>query len=332
MSRNDSRTIYNVIYQNGRGGIYYMKRFAVTSITRDKEYNLTPGLPGSRVVWFSANPNGEAEVVKVTLKPKLRLKTLQFDVDFAKLAIKGRSAQGNLVTKNEVHTFTLKERGASTLGGREVWFDHDVMRLNYDGRGEFLGEFQGRDLVLVILKNGEFYTTGFESTNHYEEGILRIEKFRPKTEWTAILNDADQGYPYIKRFLFEPSTRHQRFLGKNEKSSLILLTDTPGARFELTFGGNDSVREPLTVDAEDFIGLKSFEAKGKRLTTWELADVREINPNPDAVNGIQEESDEDSEPVVTDIIADGEMATIEPSEDRSDEEVRDELLGQKRIF
>lgn len=330
--RNDSRTIYNVIYQNGRGGIYYMKRFAVTSITRDKEYNLTPGLPGSRVVWFSANPNGEAEVVKVTLKPKLRLKTLQFDVDFAKLAIKGRSAQGNLVTKNEVHTFTLKERGASTLGGREVWFDHDVMRLNYDGRGEFLGEFQGRDLVLVILKNGEFYTTGFESTNHYEEGILRIEKFRPKTEWTAILNDADQGYPYIKRFLFEPSTRHQRFLGKNEKSSLILLTDTPGARFELTFGGNDSIREPLTVDAEDFIGLKSFEAKGKRLTTWELADVREINPNPDAVNGIQEESDEDSEPVVTDIIADGEMATIEPSEDRSDEEVRDELLGQKRIF
>lgn len=309
-----------------------MKRFAVTSITRDKEYNLTPGLPGSRVVWFSANPNGEAEVVKVTLKPKLRLKTLQFDVDFAKLAIKGRSAQGNLVTKNEVHTFTLKERGASTLGGREVWFDHDVMRLNYDGRGEFLGEFQGRDLVLVILKNGEFYTTGFESTNHYEEGILRIEKFRPKTEWTAILNDADQGYPYIKRFLFEPSTRHQRFLGKNEKSSLILLTDTPGARFELTFGGNDSIREPLTVDAEDFIGLKSFEAKGKRLTTWELADVREISPNPDAVNGVQEESDEDSEPVVTDIIADGEMATIEPSEDRSDEEVRDELLGQKRIF
>ena len=330
--RNDSRTIYNVIYQNGRGGIYYMKRFAVTSITRDKEYNLTPGLPGSRVVWFSANPNGEAEVVKVTLKPKLRLKTLQFDVDFAKLAIKGRSAQGNLVTKNEVHTFTLKERGASTLGGREVWFDHDVMRLNYDGRGEFLGEFQGRDLLFKVPATAEFYTTGFESTNHYEEGILRIEKFRPKTEWTAILNDADQGYPYIKRFLFEPSTRHQRFLGKNEKSSLILLTDTPGARFELTFGGNDSIREPLTVDAEDFIGLKSFEAKGKRLTTWELADVREISPNPDAVNGVQEESDEDSEPVVTDIIADGEMATIEPSEDRSDEEVRDELLGQKRIF
>jgi len=181
-----------------------MKRFAVTGLTRDREYNLTPGLPGSRIVWFSANPNGEAEVVKVTLKPKLRLKVLQFDVDFAKLAIKGRGAQGNLVTKNEVHRFALKERGASTLGGRDVWFDHDVQRLNYDGRGVYLGEFQAHDLVLVILKNGEYYTSTFEATNHYEDNILRIEKFRPNHVWTAVLNDADQqGYPYIKRFVFE---------------------------------------------------------------------------------------------------------------------------------
>ncbi|MDE6277560.1 MAG: DNA gyrase/topoisomerase IV subunit A [Muribaculaceae bacterium] len=332
--RNDSRTIYNVIYQNGRGGIYYMKRFAVTSMTRDKEYNITPGLPGSRVVWFSANPNGEAEVVKVTLKPKLRLKTLQFDVDFSKLAIKGRAAQGNLVTKNEVHSFTLKERGASTLGGREVWFDHDVMRLNYEGRGEFLGEFQGRDLVLVILKNGEYYTTGFEATNHYEEGILRIEKFRPKVEWTAILNDADQGYPYIKRFLFEPSPKKQRFIGKNDKSSLILLSDTPGARFELTFGGADSVREPVIIDAEEYIGLKSVEAKGKRLTTWTLADVREIDPRPSAegADTSVSDSDDDSQPIATDIIPDEEIGHLETDGERSDEEVRDELLGQKRIF
>lgn len=325
--RNDTRTIYNVIYQNGRGGIYYMKRFAVTSMTRDKEYNLTPGLPGTRVVWFSANPNGEAEVVKVTLKPKLRLKTLQFDVDFAKLAIKGRGALGNLVTKNEVHTFTLKERGASTLGGREVWFDHDVMRLNYEGRGEFLGEFQGRDLVLVILKSGEYYTTGFEATNHYEEGILRIEKFRPKVEWTAILNDADQGYPYIKRFIFEPSTRRQRFLGKNEKSSLILLTDTPGARFELTFGGADNFRDPQIIDAEEYIGLKSFEAKGKRLTTWELASVREIEPIKQPEEALSEDS-EDSE-----LSENSENSeSPEPLEERSDDEVRDEFFGQQRFF
>ncbi|MDE6269691.1 MAG: DNA gyrase/topoisomerase IV subunit A, partial [Muribaculaceae bacterium] len=215
--RNDTRTIYNVIYQNGRGGPFYMKRFAVTGITRDREYNLTPGLPGTRIVWFSANPNGEAEVVKVVLKPKARLTKLQIDVDFATLAIKGKQSLGNLVTKNEVARFSLKERGVSTLGGRDVWFDRDVLRLNYDGRGEYLGEFKGDDLVLVVLRNGEFYTTGFEATNHYDQDdILRIEKFNPHTVWTAILNDADQGYPYIKRFNFEPSARKQRFLGENE--------------------------------------------------------------------------------------------------------------------
>lgn len=140
-NRNDTRTIYNVIYQNGKGGTYYMKRFAVTGVTRDKEYNLTPGLPGTRIAWFTANPNGEAEVVKVTLKPKLRLKTLQFDVDFAALAIKGRGAMGNIVTRNEVHRFSLKEKGTTTLGGRQVWFDPDILRLNYEGRGNLLGEF-----------------------------------------------------------------------------------------------------------------------------------------------------------------------------------------------
>ena len=173
--RNDLRTIYNVIYQNGKGGTYYMKRFAVTGVSRDKEYNLTQGLPGSKVAWFSANPNGEAEVVKVTLKPKLRLKTLQFDIDFSQLAIKGKQSQGNMVTKNEVHRFTLKEKGASTLGGRQVWFDPDVLRLNYDKRGIYMGEFNGTDQVLVILKSGEYYLSSFDAGNHYEDGILRIE-------------------------------------------------------------------------------------------------------------------------------------------------------------
>ncbi len=328
--RKDERTIYNVIYQNGRNGVYYMKRFAATGLTRDKEYNLTPGLPGTKVVWFSANPNGEAEVVKVTLKPKNRLKTLQFDVDFAKLKPKGRGAQGNLVTKNEVHRFSLKERGASTLGGRDVWFDHDVMRLNYDGRGEYLGEFFGHDQVLVILKNGEYYTSGFEATNHYEDNVLRIEKFRPKTEWTAILNDADQGYPYIKRFTFEASARKQRFLGENEKSSLIALSDKAGAMFEVTFGGNDSFREPMTVDAEEFIAVKSFKAKGKRLTTWQIESVRELDPKYSAP---AEDSDDDmpEEEPDTDIITDEGIAGTEPTKEVSDDELRDELTGQQRI-
>jgi topoisomerase-4 subunit A len=318
--RNDTRTIYNVIYQDGKGGVYYMKRFAVTGVTRDKEYNVTQGKPGSRIVWFTANSNGEAEVVRVTLKPKARLKTLQLDIDFSALAIKGRQSMGNLVTKNEVHRFSLKEKGTSTLGGRKVWFDPDVLRINYDGRGNYLGEFFGNDLVLVVLKNGEYYTSTFEATNHYDDNILRIEKFRPHHVFTAILNDADQGYPYIKRFAFEPSTKKQRYLGDNEKSTLITLSDEPGARFEVKFAAPDDFREPLTIDADSFIGVKSLKAKGKRLTTYALGEVTELEPNPD-VSSMQVDADEDIEP---------EREILEP--DRSDEEVRDEIIGQERLF
>ena len=327
--RNDTRTIYNVIYQNGRGGAYYMKRFAVTGITRDREYNLTPGQPGTRVVWFSANPNGEAEVVKVILRPKARLVKLQIDVDFAQLAIKGKQSLGNLVTKNEVARFSLKERGVSTLGGRDVWFDRDVLRLNYDGRGDYLGEFKGDDLVLVVLRNGEFYTTGFEATNHYEDSILRIEKFRPDCVWTAILNDADQGYPYIKRFRFEPSPRKQRYLGENEASSLILLSDTPGAMFRVTFAAPDDYRDPLVVDAEEFIGEKSFKARGKRLTTYALGAVEELEPKPQP----EEQPDDDApEAPSPDVDSEGFDEEDTTTADASDDEIRDDLTGQQRLF
>lgn len=318
--RNDQRTIYNVIYQNGRGGVYYMKRFSVTGITRDKEYNITPGAPGTKVVWFSANPNGEAEVVKVTLKPKPRLKTLQFDVDFSQLAIKGRQSLGNLVTKNEVHRLSLKERGVSTLGGRKVWFDPDVLRLNYDGRGDYLGEFSGGDQILVILKSGEYYMTTYDAGNHYEDNILRIEKFRKGTVWTAALNDADQGYPYLKRFTFEPTTRKQRFIGENEESTLIALTDAPGARFEVKFGGADEYREPIILDAREFIAVKSFKAKGKRISNYTIETITEIEP---AEVPQDELSDGD----------DKQIQDVEPIEpELSDDEVRDEILGQQRLF
>ena len=317
--RNDSRTIFNIIYQNGKGGVYMMKRCAITGITRDKEYDLTPGKPGTKINWFSANPNGEAEVVKVTLKPKARLKTLQFDVDFGELAIKGKQSQGNIVTKNEVHRFSLKEKGASTLGGREVWFDHDVLRLNYDGRGEYLGEFQGSDQVLVVLKNGEYYMSTFEQSNHYEDNILRIEKFRPGHVWTAVLNDADQGYPYLKRFTFEPTAKKQRFLGENEKSTLILLTDELGARVEVTFGGSDAFRGTLVIDAAEFIAVKSYKAKGKRVSNFEIESIVEIEP--------REIAPEETEEPVED--TDGEE---EGEPERSDDEVRDEINGQQRIF
>ena len=317
--RNDQRTIYNVIYQNGKGGIYYMKRFAVTGITRDKEYDLTQGLPGSKVMWFTANPNGEAEVVKVILKPKQRLKTLQFDVDFSELTIKGKQSQGNIVTKNEVHRFSLKEKGASTLGGREVWFDPDILRLNYEKRGTFLGEFAGNDQILVVLKTGEYYMSTFDATNHYEDNILRIEKYRPGHVWTAVLYDADQGYPYLKRFTFEPTNKRTRFIGDNEKSRLLLISDAEGCRLCVTFGGGDEFRGSMEVDAVDFIAVKSYKAKGKRLTTYEVASITELEP--------REVDLHDDEPPAPD---DDNDAPVEP--ERSDDEVRDEINGQQRIF
>lgn len=318
--RNDLRTIFNVIYQDGKHGTYYMKRFNVGGVTRDREYDLTAGTPGSRVCYFTSNPNGEAEVVRVTLKPKERLKTLQFDVDFSQLAVKGRSARGNIVTRNEVHRFALKERGASTLGGRRVWFDQDVLRLNFENRGMDLGEFAGDDRVLVVMENGEFYTTGFEATNHYEPGILRIEKFQPDRIYTAILYDADQKFYYLKRFRFENSARKQRFIGDNPKSRLVILSDKPGARFEVSFSGADAVREPLVIESRSFVGDKSFKAKGKRITNYGVDTIVEIEP--------EEIPEEPADLVGTDDVRENEPLLPE----RSDDEIRDEITGQERLF
>ena len=317
--RNDQRTIYNLVYQNGKGGTTYMKRFAVTGITRDKEYDMMQGLKGSKIWWFSANPNGEAETLRVTLKEKPRLKVLQFDINFADMAIKGRQSLGNIVTKNEVHRISLKERGVSTLGGREVWFDWDVLRLNYDGRGQSLGEFNPTDQVLVILKNGEFYMSSFDLSNHYENNILRIEKYRDGVVWTAVLNDADQGYPYIKRFTFEPSSKKQSFIGENPDSELLLLTDDMYPRVKVTLGGADSFREPLIIDAEEYIGTKSFKAKGKRLTTFATEKIEWIEPR-------EVPEQEQPQPDV-----DLEVETAK-EEVINQNDVRDELTGQQRLF
>lgn len=325
--RGDDRTIYNVIYQDGKGGTYYQKRFNVTGVTRDKEYNITQGKPGSKISWFSANPNGEAEVVKVTLKPKPRLKSLFIDVDFSQLAIKGKAAMGNIVTKNEVHRFSLKEKGQSTLGGRQVWFDPDVLRLNFDGRGQYLGEFGPTDQVLVVLKDGTYYTSSFDANNHYEDNILRIELFRPKHVWTAIVRDASQNnYLYIKRFQFESTARRISFIGDNPKSELVLLSEAPGARFDIVLGGDDAFRGTLPIDAMDFIAVKSLRAKGKRLTNYTVEQVIETEPRPMP----DDETDIDTSDEVTDTEIDAEL--IDPDDDKSEDEVRDELTGQQRIF
>ena len=316
--RNDVRTIYNVLYQDGKGGITYMKRFAVTGVTRDKEYDVTMGTPGSKIWWFSANPNGEAEVLRVTLKPKFRLKTLQFDIDLADLAIKGKQSRGNIVSKNDIHRITLKERGASTLGGREVWFDWDVLRLNYDGRGELLGEFNGNDCILVILKNGEFYTTSFDAGNHYEENVAYIGKYEEGKVWTAVLYDADQKYNYIKRFQFEISARKQSFIGGNPKSRLLMFTQMKYPRFNVKFGGGDSFRPEMIIDAEEFIGAKSFKAKGKRISNYIIESIDMIEPR------------EVEEPEVEEV--DAEEVESADFDEKSDGEVFDELTGQSRMF
>ena len=318
--RNDNRTIYNVIYRDGKVGYNYIKRFAVTGVTRDKEYDITKGTEGSRILYFSANANGEAETVKVILKPKPRQKLLVFEKDFSEIAIKGRGSMGNILTKADIHKVSLKQKGSSTLGGRMVWFDRDVLRLNYDGRGEELGEFQSDDLILVILQNGDFYTTNFDLSNHYEPTILNIEKFDANKVWTAALYDADQKYYYLKRFQLEAGSRKQNFLGENPKSRLMLLTDEAYPRIEAVFGGHDAFREPLVLDAEEFIAVKGFKAKGKRISTFDIETINELDPVRFApVEQPQEQNDDD-----------GGEADLDPDADKSNSDIIDEITGQMK--
>lgn len=299
--KNDKRTIYNVIYRDGKEGYHYIKRFNVTSMIRDREYDVTQGNPGSKIVYFSANPNGEAEIIKVTLRPNPRIKKLIFERDFSEINIKGRQSMGNLLTKFEVHKITLKQRGGSTLGGRKVWFDHDVLRLNYDGRGQYLGEFQSSDCILVIHKNGDFYTTDFDLNNHYNPDIQYIEKFEAEKVWTAVLYDADQqNYPYLKRFTFEASSKRQNYLGENKHNQQILLSQQVYPRIQVIFGGHDSFREAQIIEASDFVGVKSFKAKGKRLTTYSVDRIEELEPTRMPEPEILEE-DDDNDSVDTNV-------------------------------
>ena len=277
--KNDKRTIYNVIYRDGKEGFHYIKRFNITSVIRDREYDITQGNPGSKIVYFTANPNGEAEVIKVTLRPNPRIKKLVFEKDFSTINIKGKQSMGNLLTKYEVHKIGLKQKGGSTLGGRKVWFDHDVLRLNYDGRGQYLGEFFNGDCILVVHQNGDFYTTSFDLNNHYDADIRLIEKFDAEKVWTAVLFDADQQhYPYLKRFTFENSAKKQNYLGENKDNQFVLLSCEAYPRIQITFGGHDSFRDALIVEASDFVGVKSFKAKGKRLTTYTVGEILELEP------------------------------------------------------
>ncbi len=297
--RNDSRTIYNVAYQDGREGPYYVKRCALTGLTRDKEYNLGRGTAGTRILYLSANPNGEAEVIRVYHKPKARLKKLTFDFDFGELAIKGRGSMGNILTKNAVHKITLKEKGLSTLGGRKLWFDDAVMRLNADGRGKFLGEFASEEMLLVVTRGGWYRTSGTDLSSHFEDDLLLLEKFRESKIFSSVYWDEEQQFYYVKRFAFEEADRLQCFISDSEGSRLVSLTEVEYPRFEIKFGGKNEGRKQEIIEVAEFIGVKSFRAKGRRLSNYSVADIREIDPvvrseampvPPEPENGTADES------------------------------------------
>jgi len=340
--KNDKRTIYNCVYRDGKTGPYYMKRFAVNGITRDKEYDVTQGTAGSKINYFTANPNAEAEVIRVALKPKPRLTKLVFEKDFSDIAIKGRQSMGNILTKNDVYKITLKQKGGSTLGGRQVWFDRDVLRLNYDKRGDYLGEFLSEDLILVVSSKGDYYTGNFDLTNHYDKDILVIEKFNPDKIWTVALWDAEQQYYYLKRFQLEASSKPQSILGENSDSKLMLMTDVDFPRIEVTLGGNDAYRDVLEIDAEEFIGVKGFKAKGKRITTFEVGSINELEPirfKPES-NGVVDTDDEEISSNIgseSDEPAESGDATSTPdsgtdSPDDDDSPSLDEITGQLTLF
>lgn len=330
--KNDRRTIYNVVYRDGKQGAYYIKRFDVSSMMRDKEYDLTQGTPGSRVVYFTANPNGEAEVIKVTLEPTPKLKRIFMEKDFSELSVKGRGAKGNVLTRNVVHRISLKSHGHSTLGGRKVWFDPDVNRLNYDEHGRLLGEFNETDSILVVLDTGEFYITNFDANNHYEDNISIIEKFDRDKVWTAVLYDADQnGLPYIKRFLMDATRRKQSYLGDNPKSRRLLLTDEPYPRLKITFAGRDPQNSTMEIDAESFIAVKGFKAKGKRIGLWEVESVEMLEPEKrpeedmtEPVEGTAEEANVSAEKPKPE--------NLDPDAGKTQQQVIDEITGQLSLF
>ncbi len=301
--KNDTRTIYNVVYRDGRGGPYYMKRFFVTGVARDKEYDVTQGKAGSRIAYFTANPNGEAEVIRVALKPALHLKKLEVCKDLSELAVKSRSARGNLLTKYDVKAITLKQKGRSTLGGRKVWFDPDVLRINYDAQGFYLGEFQDDDRVLVVMQNGDYFLNTFEETAHFEQGWLRIEKFDPDKIWSVALWNADLGYYYGKRFQLDASAKTQNFLGENADSKLAAISDREEAIFRVTF--KDEFREPLDLVMAEFIEAKSPKAKGKRVSTLDITSIVDVTPEPEP----EPEPDSEPEDVVTP--AEGQTSEVE---------------------
>ena len=277
--RNDSRTIYNVIYREGKTSVSYAKRFAITSVTRDKEYDITTGAPGSTILWFTANHNGEAESVKIYLRPRAKLKKSTMEYDFSTLAIKGKTSRGNLVSKNPIQRIQLKSKGVSTISGKDIWYDADIQKLNEDGRGQYLGQFDTDDKVLAIFKNGTFYTTSFDLVNKYQGDVLKIEKFDPNKTYTALYWDASVKAFYVKRFSFVLSDNTPvSFIADGRSSYLVDISEDKHPQVKVTFTGKYAHREPELIDAEEYIAKKGIAAKGKKCHAFDLKKVEFVEP------------------------------------------------------
>ncbi len=289
-NRGDSRTIYNVIYREGKGSVSYAKRFSITSVTRDKDYDITTGEEGSRILWFTVNHNGEAESVRIYLRPRPKLKKTQFEYDFSTLAIKGKASRGNLVSKNPIARIQLKAKGVSTIGGKDIWYDADIQKLNDEQRGRYLGEFGPEDKVLAVFKDGTFYTTSFDVSNRYQGEVIRIEKFDPDKTFTALYYDGTAKAFYVKRFSFTLSDNTPlSFIASGSKSYLVDLSEDKHPQFQVIFGGKYGHRDPENFDAEEFIAKKGYSAKGKKCHQYDLKEVKFIEP--------LDKPDDDEEPV-----------------------------------
>ena len=289
-NRGDSRTIYNVIYREGKSSVSYAKRFAITSVTRDKDYDITTGEEGSKILWFTVNHNGEAESVRIYLRPRPKLKKTQFEYDFSTLAIKGKASRGNLVSKNPIARIQLKSKGVSTIGGKDIWYDADIQKLNDEQRGQYLGEFGPEDKVLAIFKDGTFYTTSFDVSNRYQGEVIKIEKFDPNKTYTALYYDAAAKAFYIKRFSFILSDNTPlSFIAPGTKSYLVALSEDKHPQFQVIFGGKYEHRDPENIDAEEYIAKKGYAAKGKKCHQYDLKEVKFIEPLHKPEDDIEDE-------------------------------------------
>ena len=301
-NRGDSRTIYNVIYREGKSSVSYAKRFAITSVTRDKDYDITTGEEGSKILWFTVNHNGEAESVRIYLRPRPKLKKTQFEYDFSTLAIKGKGSRGNLVSKNPIARIQLKSKGVSTIGGKDIWYDADIQKLNDEQRGQYLGEFGPEDKVLAIFKDGTFYTTSFDVSNRYQGEVIKIEKFDPNKTYTALYYDGAAKALYVKRFSFVLSDNTPlSFIAVGSKSHLVDISEDRHPQFQVIFGGKYEHRDPENIDAEEYIAKKGYSAKGKKCHQYDLKDVRFIEPLHKPEDDIEDEPLDIIEPMEQDI-------------------------------